>query len=61
MENKQQENKQISSVEFSTSSKGFITYSIKIYNENPDEAFNKAQFLMDKAETITRAKNEAQK
>ena len=60
MENQQiPENKQVSSVEFSTSSKGFITYSIKVYNENPEEAFNKAQYLMDKAEVITRAKNGA--
>lgn len=52
------DNKSVSSTEFSTNSKGFITYSIKVYNENPEEAFNKAQYLMDKAEKIVKAKNE---
>lgn len=53
--NEQQQ--QQSSVEFQTSTKGYVTYKVKVYSENPDEAFEKAIELSNKARGYTSTYN----
>jgi hypothetical protein len=46
-----------SSVEFSMNTKGFVTYTIKVYNDNPDFAMQKAQELSNSAKLYCNTQN----
>ena len=46
-----------SSTSFETSTKGFISYKVKVYDKDADVAFAKAVELMDMANTLCKAKN----
>ena len=52
-------NKPQSSVEFSSNTKGYITFSVKVYNENPEFALEKAKELTDKARNYCQQYNGA--
>lgn len=45
----EQVNEQKSSVEFQTSTKGYVTYKVKCYHDDPDAALEKAMELSDNA------------
>lgn len=46
-----------SSTSFETSTKGFISYKVKVYDKDADIAFSKAVELMAKADKICKGKN----
>jgi hypothetical protein len=46
----------LSSVEWKTSAKGELSYTVKVYNEDAEAAYDKSFFLMEKAELLMRAK-----
>jgi hypothetical protein len=46
-----------SSVEFQTSTKGVVTYKVKVYNIDANTAFDKAIELSEKAQQYTKIKN----
>lgn len=48
-----------SSVEFQSSTKGIISFKVKVYNIDPDAAFEKAIILSEKAKDYCKKHNGA--
>lgn len=46
-----------SSVEFQTNTKGVLSFKVKVYNPDPETAYNKAVELSNKAEAHCKQKN----